>query len=252
MTMIGRVGNDAFADRLLGNLNDQGVDTRCVGRCTDCASGLAVIAVEDSGQNSIMVIPGANGRVSVADIEASRSTIQNSDILLLQLEIPLASVIRASQIARQSGVRVMLDPAPAPADWPSELLHVDLLCPNESEAAVLTGGSVNTRQQAEVAARTLHQLGAANVAITMGDQGTLILHHEQAEFVPAYPVDPVDTTAAGDAFAGALAVHWSAHNDFVEAVRFANAAGALAASRQGAQSGMASRQELETLWRSRS
>ncbi len=190
--------------------------------------------------------------VSVEDIDAARSTIQNSDILLLQLEIPLESVIHAMKLAKQSGVRVILDPAPAPTDWPSELLHVDLLCPNESEAAVLTGRSVKSREQAEVAARRLQELGAGSVAITMGERGTLILHQDQARFVPAYPVESVDTTAAGDAFAGALAVHWSEQHDLVEAVSFANAAGALAASRQGAQSSMASRTEIETLWRSTS
>ena len=251
VVMIGRVGSDALADRLLANLKLHGVDTRCLARCDDCASGLAVIAVDDSGQNSIMVVPGANARVSIEDIEAAKSTIQKSDVLLLQLEVPMESVIRAIQIAKQSGVRVVLDPAPAPEQWPSELLRVDLLCPNETEAAALVGQSVKSREQAADAARKLRAMGAANVAITMGGQGTLMLSDDRCEFIPAYPVDAVDTTAAGDAFAGALAVRWSEQTGLVEAASFAAAAGALAASRPGAQTSMASRQEIETFWRTR-
>jgi ribokinase len=152
-------------------------------------------------------------------------------------------------MARSAGVRVILDPAPAPNDWPAELLHVDLLTPNESEAAALVGSPVENIEQAEAAARALREKGAQSVAITLGDRGTLLLHGEQALLVEPFAVQAVDTTAAGDAFAGALAVYWAEGNNLPEAVRLANAAGALAASRQGAQPGMPSREEIEDLGR---
>lgn len=247
VSLIGRVGDDVFRDRLLKSLRQQNIDLQAVQTTNDCSCGLAIISVETSGQNAITVIPGANNQVTVADVVASRRTIESSDILMVQLELPIDAVIEAIRIARRAGVRVILDPAPAPQEWPDELLQVDLLCPNESEAAALVGHTVCDFPSAESAARTLHDRGATNVAITMGSQGTLLLHQDQTEMFLAYPVDVVDTTAAGDAFAGALAVHWAQTDNLRQAVEFANAAGALAASNHGAQPSMGTRQEIENL-----
>jgi len=247
VTMVGRVGDDAFAGRLVENLRREGVQTDHVLPTGRLASGLAVVAVEDSGQNAILVVPGANGRVSVDDVRAARSAIESADVVLLQLEIPIKTVLATIDIARSAGVRVVLDPAPVPARWPDELLEVDLLTPNESEAAALVGRPVESIEEAKVAARKLNEKDARNVAITLGDRGTLLFDEQQTRRIEPFAVEAVDTTAAGDAFAGALAVFWAERDDLAEAVRLANAAGALAASREGAQPGMASREEIENL-----
>ena len=208
---------------------------------------MAIVAVEHSGQNAIMVVSGANGHVGVKDVRASRDVIAASDIVLLQQEIPVDAVLTAIEIARESGIRVILDPAPALHDWPQDLIKVDVLCPNESEAATLLGSRVESINDAESAARKLHQLGACYVAITLGARGTMVCDGQSTRLIEPYQVAVVDTTAAGDAFAGALAVRWAEGASFVEAVRFANAAGALAASRAGAQPGMAARQVIDAL-----
>jgi ribokinase len=247
--MIGRIGDDGFANRLLANLQREQIDCHWVRETPNCASGLAVVAVERSGQNAIFVVPNANGCLQTDDVDGARSAIEGSDVLLLQLEVPLETVQAAVRIASAADVRVVLDPAPAPAGFPAELLQVDLLCPNESEAAAIVGQKVDTIEDAQAAARQLHGRGARHVAITLGEKGTLLFDGNASHLIEPFPTIVVDTTAAGDAFAGALAVFWAETDDLLEAVRFANAAGAIAASREGAQPGMASRDEIESLWR---
>ncbi|QDV26199.1 ribokinase [Aureliella helgolandensis] len=247
VTLIGRVGDDAFANRLITNLHQQRVGCDRVSATSNCASGLAIVAVEDSGHNAIMLVPGANGHVSLEDIQANQSAIAGASVLLLQLEIPTASVLAAIRIARDAGVRCVLDPAPVCQDWTDELLQVDLVCPNETEAAAITGLPVATLAEAETAARQLQQRGARHVIITLGERGVLVLFGKELHHVQATPIRPVDTTAAGDAFAGALSVRWAETDDLLEAVRFASVAGALAATRPGAQPSLASRHEIESL-----
>ncbi|MCA9184381.1 MAG: bifunctional hydroxymethylpyrimidine kinase/phosphomethylpyrimidine kinase, partial [Planctomycetales bacterium] len=176
-----------------------------------------------------------------------RDVIAASNILLLQLEIPLDTVLAAIRIARDAQVRVILDPAPAVHLWPEELLQVDLLCPNESEAATLSGATVGNLEDAAHAAGLLHERGARNVALTLGEHGTMFCNGRDTTLIEPFSVSTVDTTAAGDAFAGALAVCWSETNDLRQAVRFANAAGALAASRLGAQPSMPTRTDILAL-----
>ena len=247
VSMIGRVGNDAFGGRLVANLAHEGIDCSQVFRTEDCASGLAIVGVEDSGENAIMVVPGSNGRLCAEDVGRARSFIENSDVLLVQLEVPVDTVLAAVQVARNAGVKVILDPAPAPGAFPESLLEVDLVCPNEAEAEALTGIEVTTEESAIHAAMALQSRGAKQVAITMGDQGALLLDDCGGRMVPSFPVKAIDTTAAGDAFAGALGVRWAEGVTLEEAVRFGNAAGALAASRLGAQPGMGTREEIESL-----
>lgn len=247
VSMVGRVGDDSFAGRLVTNLHDERIGCDLIEATSGCSSGVAIVAVEQSGQNSIMVVPGANGRVTADDVRAARQTIESSSILLVQLEIPLDAVKAAVEIAQQAGVRVVLDPAPVPSVLPPELFRVDVLCPNETEASVLAGMPVNSTDSAEAAARRLHELGARQVAITLGEQGTMVFDGTAATLVAPFAITAVDTTAAGDAFAGAFAVRWAAGASLLEAVSFANAAGALAASREGAQPGMATREEIERL-----
>jgi len=244
VTIIGAVGGDAFADRLIDNLETYGVDCELVLRCDDRASGLAIIAVDSRGQNSIMVVPGANSAVTPERVRAAESIIRKSDCLMVQLELPIESVLEGIRIARSHGVQVIVDPAPAPADFPASLLEVDFICPNETEATALTGLPITTVDQAKAAAIRLHEMGAKDVAITMGEKGTLLHHEGKSTLVPAIRVDVLDTTAAGDAFAGALAVRWAQTDDLFDAVVFANTAGAIAASRYGAQDSIATYDEI--------
>lgn len=247
VTLVGRVGDDVLAGQLKRDLLREQINCDHVLATSDCSSGVAVVAVEDSGQNAILVVPGANGRVEPEDVLACRQLIEASDVLLVQLEIPLAAVLTAIDVARQAGVRVILDPAPAPAEVPPQLLGVDLVCPNQSEAATLTAHPASTDVQVEQAARELQALGAENVAITLGERGSFFWDGENSRWIKPFPVSVVDTTAAGDAFAAALAVFWAEQDNLVRALEFASAAGALSASRAGAQTGLPFRAEIEAL-----
>ncbi|MCA9010313.1 MAG: ribokinase [Planctomycetaceae bacterium] len=239
VTMIGRVGDDAFGTELVAGLQREAIDVSQIRTSPGTSSGLAVIGVEDSGQNCITVIPGANGLVTVDDILAAEAVIAGADVLLLQLEIPVESVMPATRIARRHNVLTILDPAPAPAEFPMELLHVDVVCPNESEAALITGLPVTNPAEAEAACRALRSLGAKVAIITMGSQGCVVCDESgQVHHIPAYPVTTIDTTAAGDAFAGALGYCLAVGQSVHEAACFASAAGALASTRPGAQPAM--------------
>lgn len=249
--IIGRVGDDVFAPRLITGLEREQIDVGHIRSTADCSSGVAIVSVDAEGENSIMVIPGANGRLTPSDVAELRPVIESVDVLLMQLEVPTAAVLAGLEIARQKGVRVILDPAPAPASpaksLVESLLQVDLICPNESEAATLVGHAIASLDDARQAARRLHELGAKQVVITLGKQGALLFDGAETVLVEPYRVTVADSTAAGDAFAGALAVFWAETNDLVRAVQLANAAGALAASRAGAQPSIPTRDEIESL-----
>jgi ribokinase len=247
VSMVGRVGRDAFANPLLDNLAAAGVDHAFVIPDPEAATGVALIVVDDTGQNSIVVASGANMRLSPADVEAAEAAIAGADALLLQLESPLESVTRAAEVARAHGVRVILNPAPA-RSLPAALLSlVDVLIPNESETALLTDMSVNNQAEAEAAAAALRGMGVGTVILTLGERGALLAQAGAAELVPAFEVTPVDTTAAGDAFVGGFAVALAEGQTLAEAVRWGNAAGALATTKLGAQPSQPIRQDLEAL-----
>jgi len=247
VSMVGRVGRDAFANPLLDNLAVAGVDHAFVIPDPEAATGVALIVVDDTGQNSIVVASGANMRLSPADVEAAEAAIAGADALLLQLESPLETVTRAAEVARAHGVRVILNPAPA-RSLPAALLSlVDVLIPNESETALLTGMSVNNQAEAEAAAAALRGMGVGTVILTLGERGALLAQAGAAELVPAFEVTPVDTTAAGDAFVGGFAVALAEGKSLAEAVRWGNAAGALATTKLGAQPSLPTRQDLEVL-----
>lgn len=246
VAMVGRVGSDGFASRLIENLKRENVDCSSIMRTEETPSGLAMIAVAESGENQIVVVPGANGLVTTRDVDRFAQQITDCDMLLVQLEIPMATIRHAIEIANAARVRVVLDPAPAPpADFPDALLNVDLICPNETEAAALTGRQVGSREEIEEAACLLYQRGAKNVAITLGDRGVMLFDGDSMVLIDPIAVDAVDSTAAGDAFVGALAVRWAESGSLKEAARWGNAAGALAAARHGAQPSLASRDEIE-------
>lgn len=245
--MVGRVGNDAFATRLVQNLRNEGIDVSAVGHCSDVASGLAVVNVEDSGENSILVVPGSNHRLSPSDVDAARHIIQQSDLVLVQLEVPLESVRALVALAKSLGKPVILNPAPTPPDFPADLFQVDLICPNQTEASALLGQPINSVGDAKAAIAQFLTLGAKSAVITLGSQGAVVHDGQQITWIPPFPITAVDTTAAGDAFAGALATRLCEGTTLLEAARFAAAAGAFAATQPGAQPGMPRRNDVEIL-----
>ncbi|HHV62678.1 MAG TPA: ribokinase [Firmicutes bacterium] len=243
--MVGRVGQDIFGETLIQNLKAAGVDAGHVRKDPEAGSGLALITVDATGQNSIVVALGANNRVSPEDVDSARDLIGASDALLMQLEIPIETVLYATRIAADKGVPVILNPAPArPA--PDELLKgAAFLIPNESEASLLSGVVVSGRDEAMEAARRLLERGARNVIITLGDKGALVANPGASEFIAAYKVDALDTTAAGDTFIGAFVVAYLRGSQVIEAARYASAAASISVTRLGAQASMPTADEVE-------
>lgn len=249
VAMVGRVGGDAFGARLRTELDQADIDIRQVVTLPDVASGVALIAVEASGQNSIIIAPGANGALTPADVEAAGPTITAAQVLLLQLETPLPAVQRAAELAHAAGTLVLLNPAPA-QPLPAELLaQVDYLIPNEQEAALLLGEAIATDADAAGPAQRLcAQTGVGGVVITLGAQGAVLAQAQtEPQFVPAHSVEVADTTAAGDAFVGAFAVALAEGRTPAEALRWGNAAGALAVTAAGAQPSLPSRNAVAAL-----
>ncbi len=244
---VGAVGDDWLGRQALDGLRAEGIHIEHVHSRPGVPSGVALILVSRTGENAIAVAPGANETLTSSDIEAVAPLIRCSDLLLLQLEIPLDAVCAAARVARNAGVRVLLDPAPAPVHpLPRELIAcVDLIKPNFVEAARLVGHEIQDRHDAATAAKELRAMGPNIVIITLGSDGVVVLADGEPEHVPAFPVNAVDTTAAGDAFAGALAVAWATGTNIRNAVRFAAAAGALAATKPGAQPSLPTRAEVE-------
>jgi ribokinase len=252
VAMLGCVGADDYGTQMLANLAEAGCDISGVGRVGG-ASGVAVIVVAESGANQIVVVPGANHAYLPADVLRDRPRVAGARFALLQLEIPLETVIEAARVVRSAGAQVILDPAPAPSSLPRELLqNVDVLTPNETEAALLAGeqprggslqGALSVDDARAIAAR-LQSMGAKAVIVKMGAQGCLLSDGEAATLVPAPQVSAVDTTAAGDVFNAAFAVACSEGASRLDACRFAVRAAALSVTRLGAQSSMPTRAEL--------
>jgi len=244
--MVGRVGDDLFGEQLRASLRSFGVQDDGV-LTTPGPSGVALIAVDDTAENTIVIVPGANGAVSIADIPRLERALDGARALLLQLEVPIETVVAAARAAHTRGVTVILDPAPA-LPLPDELYALaDIITPNEHEAATLTGIAVRDDQGAIAAARALIARGARRVAIKLGARGALTADTEGEQFWSPFTVTPVDTVAAGDAFNGGLAVALSEGRSFDEAIRWGLAAGALSVTRHGAQPSMPERNEVLTL-----
>lgn len=235
VSMIGCVGNDAYGEALRGALLAEQIDCQAVST-VDGSSGVALIVVDDSSQNSIVIVPGANGALTAEAIDRSDSVIHAADVLICQLEVPDASVGHALKRGRELGKTVILNPAPAsrplPSDW---YASIDYLIPNESEASALSGLSVDSLDTAQAAATRLIAMGAGKVIITLGAQGSLFADGQRFEHFPAPVVKAVDTTAAGDTFVGGFAAALVAGQDEVQAIRFGQVAAALSVTRAGAQ-----------------
>jgi ribokinase len=245
--MLGRVGTDDFGRAMRQNLASVGCEVTGV-RDVAGPSGVALIFVAESGANSIVVAPGANHKLTPADIAADASLFNGCSVALLQLENTLETVTAAAQYAKQRGARVILDPAPAPSGpLPEELLKaVDILTPNETEAAMLAGLPPRplTSDEAAHIARVLQAKGTPTVIVKLGAQGCLLTDGNEQRLIPAPKVKAVDTTAAGDVFNGALAVALSEGKDLVTACGFAVKAGSVSVTRMGAQSSAPSREEI--------
>ena len=247
--LIARVGDDAPGAALRANLDQNNVDVTHVRPTPGVPSGTALILVDAAGENCIAVCPGANGRVSPADVDAAEDLIARASVVLLQLEIPPETVLHAIALCRRLGVPSVLDPAPVPAaGLPPAMYAVDVLTPNETEAARLAGADATGPTDPEAIARAIARRGPGHVVMKLGAAGALIVPADgPSTAVPPFPVEAVDSTAAGDAFNGALAVALSEGRPLNEAVRFANAAGALCCTKAGAQPSLPTRDEVERL-----
>ena len=244
--MAGRVGYDVFADHLKASLSAAGVDVSAVHSSRSQPTGVALIAVEKFGQNSIVVAPGANHVLEASDVEGLRSTFRGASFALFQLESPLDTVAAALRLAHEEGVRTILDPAPARSLSLEMMGNVDILTPNESEACVLLGqapGRVTT-EGAVLLAEALLALGVGAVLMKLGDRGCFYRDREKEFLSAAFPVAAKDSTAAGDVFNGALAVALAEGRLLPECLRFANAAAAISVTRAGAQASVPTRAEV--------
>ena len=242
--MVGRVGNDGFGQTLLKTLKDYGVGCDRVITDQITPSGVALIEVDDLGHNHIIVVPGANGELGGEDVQRLSSLLSSAQVLLMQLEIPLATVVAAARLARERGVTVVLDPAPAQV-LPSALYPlINILTPNQTEAEQLTGVHIEDVDDAMVAAKILKTKGVETVLVTLGAMGVVVVSDRVTRHFPAFTVEVVDTVAAGDAFNGGLATAISQNLGLEQAVTQGMATAALAVTKAGAQQAIPNAQTL--------
>lgn len=247
VTFIARIGDDIFGRQSLEGLVRDGIHIEHIVEDKNSPSGVALIIVGPDGENCIAVASGSNAGLAAADVRKAKAVISSADIVLLQLESPLETVQEAAGIAAAAGVPVILNPAPARALSDDILKNVAYLTPNETEAEILTGITLIKSSDLAEAAGMLLAKGMKAVLITLGANGVYVASREKQEVVPAFKVIPVDTTAAGDAFNGALAVALAERKPLFEAARMANAAAALATTKMGAQPSLPSRRDIDEL-----
>ena len=245
VAIITKLGQDVFGENTLKNFEEWGVDTQHVHFTDQAFSGVAPIAVDADGNNSIIIVTGANDLLTEAEIEAARPTIAASQLMVCQLEVPSAINLAALRVAREENVTTIFNPAPAQADLPAEFYELsDIFCPNESETELLTGQSVNTEAEAEVAARILLKRGAGKVILTLGERGSVLVTPDEVVHVPADSVKALDTTGAGDAFVGSLAYFMAAGKDIPEAMRRANQIAGISVQSSGTQTSFPTAKDL--------
>ena len=245
VTMVTRVGDDVFGRDVLRNLADSGIDVTHAGVARGTANGVASIFVEPSGENAIVIVAGANGTLSPADVDAAADDLARCDLILLQLEVPLDTVCHAIRVAARIGVPAILNPAPAAPGLDLAQLHgLAWFCPNETELALLTGLPVTTEDEIAAAAQSLFAHGIGNVVVTLGARGARLVTAEGMAAIPARRVEPVDTTGAGDAFIGGFAHFLAAGEPPEQALAQAAAYAALSVTKPGAQASYASAEEF--------
>ncbi len=239
--MIGKVGSDAFGATLLEKVNDDGIDATHLLIDPSSSTGVAFITVDDLGKNTIVVASGANGRLAPEDISRAANIFESAAVLLLQLECPLVAVEHAIKLARKTNTKIVLNPAPAQLLDAELLQQVDYLIPNQTELTLLAG-----QENISSAVDVLLGMGVKNIVVTLGEAGALVVDGRGQEHIPAFTVPVVDTTAAGDAFAGAFAVALCESRSVLDAARWGNAAGALTVMQAGAQPSLPYRDDFLT------
>lgn len=246
VSMLGLVGDDDIGDKLINNLKLVNVDVSRIEKSENINSGLALINVNSKGNNSIVVLPGANGRCDIKYIEKNIDIIEKSDIVLLQMEIPIETVEYVITVSKNLKKQVILNPAPAPDSLTDEVLrNIDILTPNETELEKISGKNVKTVEDAIEASKSLLSRGVKNIIATLGEKGALLVNKDEVKEFKALKVDAVDTTAAGDSFNGAMAVYLSEGHTISEAIEFANKVSSIAVTRKGAQTSIPERSEIE-------
>jgi ribokinase len=236
VAMVSKVGKDFFGENTLKNFESWGIDTQHVLFTDQAFSGVAPIAVDPDGHNAIIIVTGANDLLTEEEIEAARPTIAASQLLVCQLEIPIEATLAALRLAREEGVRTILNPAPGRADLSEEFYQLsDIFCPNETEAELLSGMPAGTVEEAKAAGRFFLERGARSVILTLGEHGSLLLTPGEEVHVPARQVDAVDTTGAGDAYVGSLAYFLAAGKPMSEAIRRASYIASISVQSVGTQ-----------------
>ena len=245
-TFVCCLGDDAFGNQSRNLLEKEGMDTRHIHLIKGAASGVALIPVDKKGENTIIVASGANAMLSVEHIKEAEQDIQNAGILLMQLETPIPALTYAAEMAHKNGVKVVLNPAPFPKEpLPKELLeNVDIIIPNETEAAYMAGEQVTDEQSILSVIKKIQSYGVAEVIITVGSRGAYFMEGDQLVNIPSFPVKAIDTVAAGDTFCGALCVALTKGYSMRESIRMGNKAASIAVTRVGAQPSVPTREEV--------
>jgi len=249
--MVARVGSDLFGPATIENFKKLGIDTEHVKQVEGLSSGVAPIFVEPDGQNRILVVKGANDALKPADVDAAADMLRATDCIVLQFEIPLATVYYTIAFARKHGIRCILNPAPGQAVDMTKLSRLDYFVPNESEAETITGMAVRNVDDARKCAAKLVNDGIRRVIITLGSKGSLLAGHGLSEHAPAFPVKSVDSTGAGDAFIGSFAVSLAEGVPELEAVRRANLYAGLSTTGVGTQKSFYDRKRFDAEWTGR-
>jgi len=244
VTFVGKIGDDIFGKQAVQQLEDEGINVDFVVVDPENPSGVAMITVDRKGENSIVVAPGSNGTLSATDFDKAMAELNDSEFILMQLEIPIPTVEHIAKIAASKEKKVILNPAPAAKLSDDLLQNLYIITPNETEAELLTGIKVSDGQSALKAANILHEKGVEIVIITLGSAGAFLLADGKSEIISAPKVEAVDTTAAGDTFNGALVVALSEGKSIQESIAFANIAASISVTRIGAQSSVPFRKEI--------
>ena len=247
VALVAHIGDDMFGESSLANFAGVGIDTRFIIKDDAAPSGIALITVDANAENAIVVAAGANYRLSPAEVDAAADVITSADVMLLQLEIPQDTVEHAIKVANRAGVRVVLNPAPIRSMSRDMLSLVDVLTPNQHEASELIGRPGEGEDlDAPTAAQALMEMGAEEVVITLGSRGAFAASRDTCDYIEPVKVNPVDTTAAGDAFTAALACALAEGQELLEAAKFANRVAAIVVTRFGAQVSLPTREVVDS------